>query len=741
MLTRYPLYKRSAIPGRVRLKAPNLRHRPRRAASVEHVLQQTAGIRSVQVNPHTGSILVYYDGSLTQLAVEETAQKALHTPPLSQKAFLAVQKQKESEQTKETAPHEAPDHEHSHEHGDGESQERVRNLYLGGAVLGGLLVRRIITGSGIFVGNPLVFAVTTIATLITGYPFFRGAVRSLLRRSQVTTDTLVSSATLASVVLRENVTALTVIWLLNLGEHLQAVTLRRTRQAIRGLLSMEDEDVWLVVNETEMSQPLSTVAVGDLLAVYAGKRIPVDGVVESGSGTINEAPITGESVPVIRNVGDKVYAGTILLVGDVRIRTERVGDDTAVGRLIQRVEEAQELRAPIQTVGERFSARFVPLSFVLSAGAFVLTGDINRALTMLLIACPCAAGMATPTAVSAAIGNGARRGILIKGGTHLETAARLDTVVFDKTGTLTIGSPGVQRVIALSEDYSPDQVLTLAASGELHSQHPLALAVINHARDREIEIDPHDECEIIVGRGMHADWEGNCVLVGSRQLLKDFSVSVSDEAQQRYKQHTATGETVMYVGHQDRLVGLIGVRDKIRPEAATALKELRAVGIEHIVMLTGDNEETAKSVAHLVDLSEWRSSLLPDQKYEHIQSLRAGGHRVAMVGDGINDAPALALADVGIAMGTAGSDVAVETADVALAGDDIRHVATTIQLSRQTIRIIRQNYGMALGVNAGGILIGALGAINPFIAAVLHNLSTLLVVFNSARLIQYDPDA
>jgi cation-transporting P-type ATPase C len=359
---------------------------------------------------------------------------------------------------------------------------------------------------------------------------------------------------------------------------------------------------------------------------------------------------------------------------------------------------------------------------------------------MLLIACPCAAGMATPTAVSAAIGNGARRGILIKGGTHLEAAATLDTIVFDKTGTLTVGLPTVERVVAFPQEYTPDAVLSLAANGELHSQHPLALAVLNYARDREIFIPQHDECEIIVGRGIRADGEGGRILVGSRGLLEDFTVPVSHEATALYSRHEGEGETMMYVAHQGRLVGLIGVRDRIRPEAAAAVQRLRAIGVKHTLMLTGDGEEAAGSVAQAVGLAEWHARLLPEQKYELIRRLREQGQHVAMVGDGINDAPALALADVGIAMGTAGSDVAIEAADIALASNNVQSVATMVRLSQQTLGVIRQNYRIALGVNAGGIAVGALGFLNPFVAAALHNLSTLLVVFNSARLIAYDPD-
>jgi cation-transporting P-type ATPase C len=739
--TKQTIDVRSSIPGRMRVRIEALRDRPRQAAAVAMALRQVTGILQVEATPRTARLLIHYDLRLSATAVVALVRTALMTPPLSLAAYRAQQAAEAHVEASAHHAHEEAGCTHEHDASQQDIQGYVRNIWLGGTVLLGLLGKRLLFGAGFLAGHPAVVVMTTAATLVSGWPFFRGALRSLSSRSGVTTDTLVSSATLASLVLRESVTGLTVNWLLNLGEYLQALTLQRTRRAIRELLSAGDDEVWVVAEAGEVRQPLPTVQPGTLVAVYEGTRIPVDGTVEAGTGTINESPITGESMPVLRNTGDTVYAGTVLLAGSLRVRVTSVGMNTVVGRLIQRVEEAQELRAPIQTVGERFSARFVPMSFVLACGVFLLTRDIRRAVTMLLIACPCAAGMATPTAVSAAIGNGARRGVLIKGGTYLEAVATLDTIVFDKTGTLTLGTPNVEQVIALDARYTPDQVLSLAANGELHSQHPLALAVIHHARDRQIVIEQHDACQIFVGRGIRADWTGNRILVGSRQLLAEFAVPVPPEAAALYAQCAAAGEAVMYVAYQDCVAGLIGVRDTIRPEAAAALAALRQAGVPHLLMFTGDGEEAAQVVARLVGLTEWRAHLLPEQKYELIRNLRACGRRVAMVGDGINDAPALALADVGIAMGTAGSDIAIEAADIALAADNIQGVATTVRLSRQAIGIIRQNYGMALGVNLGGILVGALGIINPFVAALLHNLSTLLVVLNSARLIRYDPDA
>jgi cation-transporting P-type ATPase C len=738
------LVRRSVVLGRVRWHSSVLHHQPRRAAAVEDSIRSFMGVTSAHAEPLTGTLLVHYDTRITTVSeVEAGVRQALLLAPLAGEAWQARIAIREHQDSRAHVHH---DHHHggAHDHGhDGhQAGEHVRNLQLGGAALGSVLVGRLVLGPIALATQPWLAAIIATCTVVTGLPFLRGAWRTLTHTRRLTTDTLVSAATMASIFLGETVTALTVIWLLNLGEYLQSVVLGQTRRAIRDLLDVDMSDVWLVVGDAEISTSLDRITPGDCIVVHAGRRVPVDGRVEGGTATLNEAPITGESMPVMRSTGDQVYAGTVLLAGRIRIRVERIGTDTAVGRLIQRVEQAQASRAPIQTIGERFSARFVPASFVLSVLVMLATGDIRRALTMLLVACPCASGLATPTAVSAAIGNGARRGILIKGGRPLEIAASIDAVVLDKTGTLTSGMPTVSRVLTAAEDrYASAHVLSIAANAELHSEHPLGLAVVAHARDREIVIAPHDECRIIVGRGVHADWNGDRILVGSASLLDEFEVAVPTDVEQSFRRHAADAETMMYVAHNDDVIGLIGVRDHVRPEAREALAELRTLGVRRIRMLTGDGEEAAAAVARLVGIDEWRSRMLPDQKYQEIQSLKAAGYTVAMVGDGINDAPALALADVGIAMGTAGSDVALEAADVALASGDLRRVGTAICLSQQTINVIRQNYGAAIGVNAGGVVLGAFGLFNPLIAAVLHNLSTLLVVINSARLVPFDPDA
>jgi cation-transporting P-type ATPase C len=610
-------------------------------------------------------------------------------------------------------------------------------LLVGGVSLGLVLLRRLLIGPDHPLASPGLSRVATLVSLFTGYPFFRGALRTLMGRRPLDTDALVTTATFASLVLRENVVALVVLWLLNIGEYLQELTLRRTRCAIEELLAIGDDTVWLVVGEAEVRVPLDRLRVGDVVAVYAHHKIPVDGEIVDGEGAVNQAPVTGEALPVYRRVGDTVYAGTVLETGSLRVRANKVGMETVVGRIIQRVEEARELRAPIETIAERFSRRFVPFSFALSLLVYLLTRDVRRSVTMLLIACPCAAGLSTPTAVSAAIGSAARRGTLIKGGTYLEGAGRVDALLLDKTGTLTVGRPLVTDVVALADGYQPEDVLALAASGEIHCKHPLAQAVIRHAEERQIEIPVHEECEVVLGMGVRADLQGNRILVGSPRLMAHYGVDLDAHAWTWIGRLASRGETAVCVAYRDRLIDLIGLSDVVRPGARQLLSELRSLGVQRIVMVTGDIPESAAVVADQLGLQEYRARALPEDKLAAVQALRAEGYVVAVVGDGTNDAPALALADVGIVMGATGSDVAIESADVALATNNLRQVASVIRLGRRTLRVVRWNYALSIGVNAVGLAAGALGRLDPMLAAILHNLSSVAVVVNSARLIGY----
>ncbi|PBJ46962.1 heavy metal translocating P-type ATPase, partial [Mycobacterium avium] len=694
----------SDAAGRMRVSVGWVRADSRRAVAVEEAVAKCDGVRVVHAYPRTGSVVIWYsprrcDRSAVLAAIGEAAHV-----------------------TAELIPARAP---HSSEIRNAD----VLRMVIGGAALALLGVRRYVFARPPLLGpSGRLFA--TGVTVFTGYPFLRGALRSL-RSGRAGTDALVSAATVASLVLRENVVALTVLWLLNIGEYLQDLTLRRTRRAISELLRGSQDTAWIRLEHNEIQVATDTLRIGDEVVVHDHVAIPVDGEVIDGEAIVDQSAITGENLPVSVVVGMPVHAGSVVVRGRLVVRARAVGNQTTIGRIITRVEEAQHDRAPIQTVGENFSRRFVPTSFIVSAITLAVTGDVRRAMTMLLIACPCAVGLATPTAISAAIGNGARRGILIKGGSHLEQAGQVDAIVFDKTGTLTVGRPVVTNIVAMHKDWEPEQVLAYAASSEIHSRHPLAEAVIRSTEERHITIPPHEECEVLVGLGMRTWADGRTLLLGSPSLLQAEKVKVSKKAKEWVDKLRRQAETPLLLAVDGTLVGLISLRDEVRPEAAGVLKKLRANGIRRIVMLTGDHPDIAAVVADELGIDEWRAEVMPEDKLAAVRDLQEEGFVVGMVGDGINDAPALAAADIGIAMGLAGTDVAVETADVALSNDDLHRLLDVRDLGSRAVDVIRENYGMSIAVNAAGLIIGAGGALSPVLAAILHNASSVAVVANS----------
>ncbi len=705
----------SDAAGRVRFAVGSLRGRSGIAVAIEDEVDHVAGVRQVHAYPRTGNVVVWYrPPQCDRTELLEAIGKGLGADP---------------EATANRSPRSA-----DVAHGD------LLRLVVGGAALAALGVRRYGLRRPPVLG-PTSRTVATGVTIFTGYPFLRGALRTLTGRRGAGTDALVSAATVASLVLRENVVALTVLWLLNIGEFLQDLTLRRSRRAISELLTGSQTRTWTrLADGAEIEVDIADLVTGDEVVVHEHVVLPVDGMIVEGDGVVDQAAITGEQLPVTVAPGVPLHAGSVLLRGRIVVRATAVGRDTAIGRIIDRVESAQEDRAPIQTIGENFSRRFVPASFLLSAVTLFVTRDVRRAMTMLLVACPCAVGLSTPTAISAAIGNGARRGILIKGGAHLEAAGRVDAVVFDKTGTLTVGRPVVTNVISFDDEWSPQQVLAYAASSEIHSRHPLAQAVIRSTEERRIEIPPHEECEVLLGQGMRVQSDGRVLLIGSRELLRQQRVRVSRRAADWVRRLQKKAETPLLLAVDGRLVGLVSLRDTVRDEARAVLDALRADGVARIVMLTGDHPQTAATIAAELGIDEYHAQVMPDQKQNVVRELRERGHTVAMIGDGTNDAPALASADIGIAMGVAGTDVAVETADVALATDDLRAVLALRDLGRRGLTLIRQNYGMSIAVNTAGLLVSAGGALSPVVAAILHNASSVAVVANSSRLIRYRLD-
>jgi manganese/zinc-transporting P-type ATPase C len=702
----------SDAAGRMRVIAPWFRSDSVKAVAIEDAVDKVAGVRAVHAYPKTASVVVWYSPRRCDTAeVLDTIDAARQFP-----AALVPAR----------TPRSADIH-----------NADVVRMAIGAIALTLLGIRRYGFGRPPLLGpSSRLFA--TGATIFTGYPFLRGALRSLRGGKSAGTDMLVSAATVASLVLRENVVALTVLWLLNIGEYLQDLTLRRTRRAITNLLQGTQDTAWIRLPDgTEVQVAVDSLQIDDHVVVHEQVAVPVDGEVVDGEAIVDQSAITGETLPVNVTSGAWVHAGSVVIRGRLMVHAKAVGQQTAIGRIVARVEEAQQHRAPIQTVGENFSRRFVPASFLMSAATLVFTGDVRRAMTMLLVACPCAVGLATPTAISAAIGNGARRGILIKGGSHLEEAGRVDAVVFDKTGTLTHGRPVVTNIVSFQKAWEPEQVLAYAASSEIHSRHPLAAAVIRSTEERHIAIPPHEECEVLVGLGMRTRADGQTLLLGNPSLLQREKVRVSKKATEWVEKLQRQAETPLLLAVDGKLVGLISLRDELRPESKSVLKALRANGVRRIVMLTGDHPETARAVADELGITEWRAEVLPEDKLDVVHALREDGYTVAMVGDGINDAPALAAADIGIAMGLGGTDVAVETADVALASDDLRRLLDVRALGGRAVDVIQQNYAMSITVNAFGLLLGAGGGLSPVMAAILHNASSVAVVANSSRLIRY----
>jgi Cu+-exporting ATPase len=611
-----------------------------------------------------------------------------------------------------------------------------------------------------------------------GRRFYRGA-WGALRHGQADMNTLVvmgtSAAYIYSVVAtlapqlfaagRADVyfdTSALIITLILLGRLLEARAKGRTNEAIKKLAGLRAKTARVVRDEGEVDVPVEDVRIGDVVIVRPGEKIAVDGRIVSGESAVDESMITGESIPVTKRDGDEVIGATVNKTGSFRFRATRVGRETALAQIMRMVEEAQGSKAPIQRLADRISGVFVPAVIIIAAITFFVwltlgpdpafTHALLNAVAVLIIACPCAMGLATPTSIMVGTGKGAERGILIKGGEALEEAHRLTTVVLDKTGTLTRGEPRLTDVVP-SNGSSGDELLALAAAAERRSEHPLGEAVVAGAKERGLDVPEPEDFDAPTGRGVRATVSGRTVLVGSRKLMGGWGVA-NDGLAPRFEELTASGKTPMFVAVEGDVAGLVAVADAVREESKEAVELLQRMGLE-VVMLTGDNGRTAGAIARELGLERVLAEVMPEDKDNEIRKLQERGKVVAMVGDGINDAPALARADVGIAIGT-GTDVAMEAADLTLISGDVRGVARAIRLSRATIRNIKQNlfwafaYNVALIPVAAGVLyplfsdgsvpevlrpvLGEYGFLNPVLAAAAMALSSVTVVGNALRL-------
>lgn len=555
-----------------------------------------------------------------------------------------------------------------------------------------------------------------------------------LRLRHLSIELLVTLAAAGAITIGEYWEAAAVTFLFMLGAWLEGRTMRHTRGALKALVEAAPSMATVLRNGEALEVPADSVERGEIVLVKAGQRIPVDGEVIEGAAAVNEAAISGEPIPAEKAPGGRVHAGTLAENGLLQIRTTGVGADTTLAKIIHRVEEAQEEKAPSQRMIESFARWYTPAIFGLGIAAFAFTGDIRLALTLLVVGCPGALVISTPVSIVAGIGRAARSGILIKGGQHLESAGRITALALDKTGTLTEGRPQLAEVVAL-EGASQKDVLRWAAIAEVGSDHPLGRPIIGAAQ-RAGPVPTPDQLEEIAGMGLLVRHEGRQIAAGNRRLMEKLGVAFSEAAEAALHGLLERGTTPVLVAHDGKLVGMLGLLDMARPSARAMIQGLHEAGIKRVVMLTGDQPQAARAIAAELGIDEVRGGLLPDDKLEHIRRLQKQGFKVAMIGDGINDAPALATADTSIAMGAAGSDLAIETADIALMTNDLGKVIEAIEIARATLRNMRQNLVIALATVAG-LLFGVFaGEVHMAGGMLIHQLSVLLVILNGMRLMR-----
>ncbi len=571
------------------------------------------------------------------------------------------------------------------------------------------------------------------AVLLGGTPRFVAGFKDIFRR-RITVNVFVLVALAATVAVGEFRPAAVIIIIMSVVGALESYALDKTRRSIRDLLDLAPQTATVRRNGQEVTVPVAELQLGDRVVVRPGERIPVDGTVVAGASSVNQAPITGESMPVEKFEGSTVFSGTLNEAGRLEIKTEKVGEGTTLARIVHLVQEAQGARAPIQNLADRFTTWFLPTVVVLAVVAFFVTGDVKAAVSVLLVACPCAFAIATPTAVTAGISNMAKRAILIKGGMFLELAHKIDHLLVDKTGTFTFGRPKLMETVCF-DGRSANDVLLLACIAEKYSEHPLGRAILAAGKEKGLTIPEPEHFSSTAAMGVEAEWEGRRIIVGKPAYLRDAGLNITPHIDQALATQSEQGRTAVLVAHDDEPLGLLAIADEIRPEIPAAIRALKAMGVKRITMLTGDHPTVAAAVARAIGVDDYQAEMLPEQKQAFVRKCQAEGEVVAMIGDGVNDAPALALADIGIAMGAAGTDVAIETADVTLMNDDISGVADFMWMSAKVLRRIKLNIFFSMIYNVIGLGLSVVGLMTPIIAVIFQEAGCVTVVISSTLLL------
>ena len=595
-----------------------------------------------------------------------------------------------------------------------------------------IILSVVIFGEGLglfdFLNDLIPFSLGIVIVMAGGYPVFMNVIRATLKR-QVISHTLMTLGVLAALFVGQWVTAALVVVFMRVGDYVENFTTESARRAVKELTSLAPQTARVEREGAEVEVPVTELKVGETVIVRPGEKIAVDGEVISGQATIDQSAITGESMPVEAANGTHVYAATIAKLGSLRIRAERIGMDTTFGRVVKMVEEAEAHRADVQQIADKFSAWYLPVVAVIAGLTFLFTRNSLSSAAVLLVACSCSFALATPVAMLASVGASAKRGLLIKGGKYLELLAKADVLLVDKTGTLTLGKPQITDVILLN-GLSRSDLLGLVASAERYSEHPLAEAVRILAREENAALVEPEKFEAIPGHGVQAIINAQTIRVGNRRMIasaESLPIAADLEAQ---------GKTLLFMERDQELVGVLAASDTLRSEVPDALTEVRLLGIRHIELLTGDNERTASALAEKLGVS-YRANLLPEHKIDVVKEYQAKGHIVVMIGDGVNDAPALAQANVGIAMGAAGTDVAIEAAHIALMREDWNLVPDVLKIAKRTMNIVKMNLAFTTVYNLVGLSLAAIGILPPVLAAAAQSLPDIGIMGNSARLLKH----
>ena len=710
------------IRGRVRIKSKALKYLGKLKNEVEKQLEQVRYIESAKISSVTGTVVIYFDDiNVTDDNLIALIQNTLNV------YLVEIYKNERAENSKNIVIERKLQEE--------SPEEIIKKMTAAGILLIYNIFKK--APAAPVVGIKRLFNPNTLAVLSLAAPVISNGLGCLVKNKRPNADTLSSSAIISSLLLGKEKTALTIMIMEEFAELLTVYTMKKTRGAIKDMLSVGENYVWKVMENGSIQKvAIEEISKGDKIVVQTGEKISVDGVITKGEAYIDQSSITGEYMPVTKKVGENVFAGTIIKNGNITIEAEKVGDERTVSRIIKLVEDANFNKAQIQNYADNFSAQLIPLNFLLAGIVYGTTRNIQKAMSMLVIDYSCGIRLSTAAAFSAAINTAAKNGILIKGSTYIEEISKADTIIFDKTGTITEGKPSVQTIKLLDKNIGENKMLAYAAAAEETSTHPLAVAILNEVKERGLEIPNHTENKVIVARGIETEVGDSIIRVGSKKFMEENGIS-TDNSHDEVKVILGRGEILIYVAKDDKLIGLIGVTDPPRENIKRTINRLRGQGIDEIVLLTGDLEQQAQTIASRMSIDSYESELLPEDKARNILALQSRGSNVIMIGDGINDAPALSYANIGVALGSTRTDVAMEAADITITKDDPLLVPEVIGLSKKTVKTIKENFAMAIGINSFALVLGATGILPAIYSSVIHNMSTILVVGNSLKLLKY----